>query len=195
MEPAAERRTVAIGGGWSLMEGDHMKKFSATVAALAVLLTAGSAVAQKVTTDHDPSGAFASYKTYAWTKGTESTNPLGEKRIHDGVDAKMAAAGFKAVTESPDVYIATHAVAKEQKELQTTGYGYGPRWGGGMGTATVNTYLVGTLVLDIYDARTKQLVWRGIATDTLSDKPEKNAEKVAKSLEKMFKEYPPKVKK
>jgi len=172
-----------------------MKKFSIAIAAVALVLVAGTAFAQKVTTDSDPAAPFASYKTYAWTKGTESANPLGEKRIHDGVDAKLAAAGFKAATENPDVYIATHAVAKEQKELQTMGMGgYGPRWGGGSGTATVNTYLVGTLAVDIYDAKTKQLVWRGIATDTLSDKPEKNAEKVVKSLEKMFKNYPPKAK-
>jgi len=69
-----------------------MKKFSIAIAAVALVLVAGTAFAQKVTTDSDPAAPFASYKTYAWTKGTESTNPLGEKRIHDGVDAKLAAA-------------------------------------------------------------------------------------------------------
>jgi hypothetical protein len=172
-----------------------MKRVLGLTVAAALLLLPLTAFAQKVTTDNDPKAPFDTYKTYAWTKGTESPNPLGEKRIHDGVDAKLAAAGFKAATANPDVYIATHAVAKEQKELQTMGMGgYGPRWGGGSGTARVNTYLVGTLAVDIYDAKTKQLVWRGTATDTLSDKPEKNADKLEKSLEKMFKAYPPKAK-
>jgi hypothetical protein len=173
-----------------------MKKFT-TVFAAALVLTATAAFAQKVTTDSDPAAPFATYKTYAWTKGTPSPNPLGEKRIQDGVNAKMTAAGFKLVAENPDVVVATHAVAKEEKELVTMGMGGYGRWGygGGTGTTSVNTYMVGTLAVDMYDAKTKNLVWRGIATDTLSDKPEKNADKVEKSLEKMFKEYPPKAKK
>ena len=173
-----------------------MRAIGSTVVAVALILSASSAFAQKVVTDSDASANFKAFKTYAWAKGTESPNPLGEKRIHDGVDAKMKAAGFTLVTEKPDVFVATHAVAKEQKELYTMGMGgYGPRWGGGSGTTTVNTYLVGTLAVDLYDGKTKQLIWRGTATDTLDEKPEKNAEKIAKSLEKMFKEYPPKVKK
>jgi hypothetical protein len=77
-------------GEWCtiLGEGALMKTFSTTIAAVAVVLVAGSAFAQKVTTDNDPKALFSSYETYAWTKGTESTNPLGETRIRDGVDAK-----------------------------------------------------------------------------------------------------------
>jgi len=62
-----------------------------------------------------------------------------------------------------------------------------------MGTAqtTVSEYTVGTLVVDIFDAKSKQLVFRGTATDELSDKPEKNVKKVEKAAEKMFKNFPP----
>ena len=109
----------------------------------------------------------------------------------------MAKAGFKNVDANPDVIVATHAVTKEEKELSASGYRGGLRWGGGMGTASVMTYTyaVGSLVMDLYDAKTKQLVWRGTATDSLEDKPEKNAVKIVKALDKMFKAYPPKLKK
>jgi hypothetical protein len=62
-----------------------------------------------------------------------------------------------------------------------------------MGTATTTTseYLVGTLVTDIFDAKSKQLVFRGIAQDELSDKPEKNVKKLQKASDKMFKDFPP----
>ncbi len=62
-----------------------------------------------------------------------------------------------------------------------------------MGTATTTTseYIVGTLVVDIYDAKTKTLMFRGTATDELSDKPEKNQKKLAKASDKMFKDFPP----
>jgi hypothetical protein len=174
-----------------------MKMHKLVIAAVAVACLPAVALAQKVTTDHDPSAPFATYKTYLWADGTAAPNPLSEKRIREGVDTKMAAAGFKLVTASPDVVVATHVVGKEQKQLSATGYGgygYG-RWGGGGGTATVYTYVQGTLVVDLYDGKTKELVWRGTATDTMSDKPEKNAEKVAKAIDKLFKAYPPKPKK
>jgi hypothetical protein len=48
----------------------------------------------------------------------------------------------------------------------------------------------GTLVVNLYDAKTKKMVWRGVATATASDKPTKNTEKMNKALDKMFEKYP-----
>jgi hypothetical protein len=173
-----------------------MKRLINVTLATALLLLPMTAFAQKVVTDNDPKAPFASYKTYGWGTGTPAANPFGEKRIHDGVDERMAKAGFKQVEANPDVIVATHAVTKEEKELSASGYRGGLRWGG-MGTASVATYTytVGSLVVDLYDAKTKALVWRGAATDSLDEKPEKNAEKIVKALDKLFKAYPPKVKK
>jgi hypothetical protein len=74
------------------------------------------------------------------------------------------------------------------------GYGY-RGWGGmgGMGTATttVSEYMVGTLVVDIFDAKTKALLFRGTASDEISDKTDKNIKKVDKAMDKMFKDFPP----
>lgn len=172
-----------------------MRRAMIAVTALAVLLLPALAHAQKVNTDFDPNVDFSAFKTYAWTKGTPSPNPIGEQRIQDAVNKALQAKGLKLVTDAPDVVVATHAVGKEEKELVTTGFGGPYRWGGGMGTASVNTYIQGTLAVDIYNAQTKKLAWRGVGTDTMSDKAEKNAEKVNKAVEKMFKAYPPKPKK
>ncbi len=57
-------------------------------------------------------------------------------------------------------------------------------------TSTVNTP-VGTLVVDIFDARTKHLIWRGTAQKTLSDKPAKNEKKIEDSVQGMFKHFAP----
>ena len=172
-----------------------MKTIVVMTAALALVMVSGAAFAQKVNTDFDPKADFGAYKTYMWTDGTKSPNPLGETRIHDSVNQRLQAKGLKLVTENPDVIVATHVVAKEQKELYTSGYGgAGWRYGGGMSTTSVNTYIQGTLAVDLYDAKTKTLVWRGVGTDTASDKADKNAEKVNKALDKMFKEFPPKAK-
>ena len=82
------------------------------------------------------------------------------------------------------------------------GWGYGPGWrtgwgyGGGssISTTTASTIPVGTLVIDLLDPKEKQLVFRGVATDTLSSKPEKNTKKIVKSVNKIFEKYPPKEK-
>jgi hypothetical protein len=72
----------------------------------------------------------------------------------------------------------------------------GPRFGG-MGTATSSTISTGTLVLDLYDPTTKQLVWTGTATKTLnpSSDQEKNQKNLDKAMAKLLKNYPPPQKK
>ena len=63
-----------------------------------------------------------------------------------------------------------------------------------MGTATtsVSEFQVGSLIVDMFDAKTKELFWRGIGVDELSDKSDKNQKKIANATQKMFKNFPPK---
>jgi len=153
--------------------------------AIAGALLAATAYAHKVTTDANRSAPFGSYKTYGWTDGTPAPTPLAEQRIHGMVGAQLAARGL-AESHTPDLFVATHAVTAQHPQLIVNGFD----WGLG-GTASVETYTVGTLVVDLYDAHTKQLVWRGVATDSGSDKPEKNTQRIDKALGKMFSKYPP----
>lgn len=152
---------------------------------IACVLLATIAYAQKVSVDSNQSAPFASYRTYAWTQGTPAPESLFEQRIHAGVSAQLAAKGLMQVNDAPDLYVATHAVTQEHPQLVVNGF----RWGLGA-TATVQEYAVGTLVVDLYDAKTREMVWRGVATDSVSDKPQKNTERINKALEKMFAKYP-----
>lgn len=158
--------------------------------AVATVLSTTAAYAQKVTTDSDPAAPFASYKTYMWTTGTPSPNPLGEQRLHEGVNAHLMVKGLTETTSMPDLYVATHVTTREEQELVSTGFGYGGWWGGGSYSTSVHTYVKGTVIVDLYDAKTRKMVWRGSGTGTASSKPAKNADKVADALEKMFEKYP-----
>ena len=160
------------------------------VAAVALVMTTAVIYAQKVTVDSDPAAPFATYRTYAWVQGTPAPNPLNEDRLHASVDARLAARGLGMNTTAPDVFVTTHVTTRERQELIVSGFGYGPWWGGGYGTASVDTSVEGTLVLDLYDAKTKKMVWRGVATATASDKPTKNAKKMNSALDKMFEKFP-----
>ncbi|MFL6308174.1 MAG: DUF4136 domain-containing protein, partial [Candidatus Sulfotelmatobacter sp.] len=90
----------------------------------------------------------------------------------------------------PDVFVTYGTGLQRQRSATATGMGR-LRMGGGLGTINENISNAGTLVVDISNAQTKQLLWRGTATDTLSDKPDKNSQKIAKAVAKMFKKYPP----
>ena len=158
-----------------------------TALALAAL-SAGVVYAQHVTTDSDPAAPFATYKTYAWTPGTASDVSLTEQRIHNGVNAQLQGKGMTQVESNPNVFVATHVTTHTVPQVIADGFG---PWGFGGGMATVQTYTEGSLIVDLYDASTKKMVWRGVATATVSSKPEKNASNIDKALMKMFERYPP----
>jgi len=167
--------------------------------AAAVALIGTAALAQDVKTDFDKSANFGAIKTFAVKIGTSWNNQISEKRITDEIAQTLVEKGWTKADANPDALVLLHGATEKQKSLNTFysgGYGgYGYRgWGmGGMGTATTTTseYLVGTLVVDIFDAKTKQLMFRGTASDEISDKPEKNIKKVQKVADKMFKDFPP----
>jgi hypothetical protein len=164
------------------------------------MLAVAAASAQKVNVDWDKSTDFSKFKTYTWTQGTPAKNPLVDQRIVEAVDTQLAAKGLRKVepTDNPDMIVLYHGATSEETQLNTTsmGYGWGWTWGGtGTQTTTVSKIPVGHLAVDLVDASTKKLVWLGHASDTISDKPEKNEQKIKKAVEKMFKKYPPPEKK
>ena len=164
-----------------------------TVIFMAVL---GAAFAQHVQTDFDHQANFAQYKTYSWQQITPA-NSLRDSRIKDAVDSQLSAKGWTQVDSGGDVAIVAIKTTQNQKTLQTfyDGFGGGWRWRGfggfGSSTTTEQDYKEGTLVVDLYDAKTKQLIWRGSAQDMVSDKAEKNEKNLNKGVSKMFKAFPP----
>ena len=163
-----------------------------------VLLAATASYAQQVKTDYDRSTDFSQYKTYSWEK-VQTQDALWVDRIKGAVDAAMAAKGFTPVATGGDLAIVAMEMTQNHQTLNTyyDGFGGGWRWGGGFGNATtsVDNYKVGTLVVDLFDAKTKDLVWRGSSSDTLSDKSDKNIKNLDKGVQKMFDHFPPDVKK
>jgi hypothetical protein len=162
----------------------------------ALLLAAAFAItatAADVRVDYDHQTNFERYHTYSWGK-VQTSNPLWQQRVQDAVDRDLQARGWQRVESDGDMMIAAVGSTQNQQEY-TTYYDNmgGWRWRGigGTATTTVENYRVGTLVVDIYDANSKQLIFRGVASDTLSDKPEHNERKLEKAVDKMFKKFPP----
>jgi Domain of unknown function (DUF4136) len=165
---------------------------------LIMLLFAGKLSAQQVKTDYDRNANFGKYKTYSWEQ-VKTKNPLDADRIKNDVNAVLAAKGWTQVNSGGDVSIVAMEITQNQQTLNTFYDGFGGGWGwrgfggGGFGEATTSTetYKVGTLVVDLFDAKTKKLLWRGTSSDTLSNNSNKNIKNLDKGVEKMFKEFPP----
>ena len=158
-----------------------------------MLLFASNSRAQDVKTDYDRNANFSQYKTYSWEQ-IKTKDPLMVDRIKSAVNGSLAPKGFTQVPSGGNLSLVAMEITQNQQKLDTfyNGFGGGWRFGGfGDATTTTENYKVGTLVVDLFDTTTKKLVWRGSASDTLSNKSEKNIENLDKGVEKMFKKFPP----
>lgn len=169
-----------------------------------ILIIAASCATIKVSTDFDKSAQFPAYKTYAFTPEALNLNieELNRKRLLTAIENELSLKGFTK-SENPDILIDLK-VTGEQKQTATAtttgGYygGYRYRWGGGMGTTTINydTYLEGTLFIEMIDASKKELVWqgRGVGTIDPDASAKKREENINNAVKQIFTKYPPQVK-
>ena len=181
-----------------------MKRIRSSAILLALCL-GGTAFAQDVRYNFAPGTDFTKYKTYIWAQHPDSMNldQLTLTQMGAAFDAELSKKGLQRATGgSSDLVIVYQFAVQQEKEVTTfdSGYGYGPGWrggwyggGGGFSTSTTSTIAIGSVSLDMYDAATKALVWRGTASKTLDPgaKPDKRQKNMAKAAAKMLKNYPP----
>jgi len=172
------------------------------------LLAAGAASGQDVRYNFDKNADFSKFKTYKWVtiKDAAKVNDLTDKQIIAAVDAELATKGLtKTSDNSANLYIGYQAGIGQEKQFTSFssdwGYGggwYRGGWYGGMGgmsttTGQTSTIYVGQLAVDMYDSANHDLVWRGVASKSISPKakPEKQEKNLAKAVRKLLKNYPP----
>jgi hypothetical protein len=176
-----------------------------------VLLITGCAVAQDVRYNFDRDADFSKFKTYKWVSLNTTTqgDSLLSKQIKAAVDIELGVKGLTKVEEdTADLYIRYQTAIGQEKAFTSynSGWGYGPGWyrggwygspGGGMTTGQTSTIYTGQLDLDMYDSANRDLVWRGVASKTIDTnaKPDKQQKNLIKAVAKLFKNYPPRVKK
>jgi len=154
---------------------------------LAIWLMSCSSVTVK--SDYDANANFAQYKTFDFMSRSRD-NPLNNKRIEAAIEQELIAKGLQKQTAGkPDLLVAYHTNVKDKIDVDTYGYRYG-RYGRRVGTyTTVQKYQQGTLVVDLVDAREKELVWRGWAKGEVHDSISK--EKIDDTVGKILEKYPP----
>jgi hypothetical protein len=156
--------------------------------------------AQKVKVTSDPGADFSKYKTYAWDQGMMA-NPLIRQHVVAAVDKAMSTKGLRKVETEPDLIVS--ALASTESDLTVTNPSWAPVLNsistGIPASAQAWPVTKGTLMVNISDAKTKNGLWRGTASQTLEHGPTgdlvrdaKTVEKpINKAVEKMFKKFPP----
>src|SRR5271166_1813257 len=167
-----------------------MKATALIVCALCLLLGV-PVVAQQVSVNYNHGVSFSQFHTYAW--GSNNTNQIQNSILaqvaQQDIDSAMQGKGLQKVQEgqNPDLIL----TASGGERAQTSYNAWGMRGiGGGMGGITPQQNIEATMVVSLYNPKAQELVWRGIAQDTLSDKGNKNQEIVQKAVQKMFKQWP-----
>jgi hypothetical protein len=180
-----------------------MKSLSALVLSLVIF---ASAFSQKVTTDMDKTVDFTKYKSYqflGWQDNSDAIiNDLDKERMRKSFKSEMDARQLEKKESGADMAISLYIVVSQETSMTaytnyhgTTGYGYrraGWGWGSGYATTTYseNDYLQGTLVMDVFDGESKELIWQGVATGTIQEKPEKREKSIPKTISKLMKKFP-----
>jgi len=172
-----------------------MNTRKAILTSVVVFVLTAASLSQQVKTDYDRDANFTKYKTFSFEK-IDTKDPLLVDRIKSAIGGTLTEKGLTQVESGGDISIVAVEMTNTQQRLDTfyNGFGGGWRFGGRFGDATTTpeTYQVGTLVVDMFDSSTKELLWRGSASNTLSNKSNTNIKNLDKGVQKMFKNYPPK---
>lgn len=164
--------------------------------ALLFIFTLSSCSSVRVNADYDSKISFSNYKTYAYLKSgidKAEISDLDKKRILTAIDGNLASKGMNK-SENPDLLISIFTKEKERVDVNQNysfgwGWGWNPYWG--MGYSNVTTTPVGTLFIDIIDAKTKELIWQGEGSGYLSKNTGKKEARIKEFVSKILEQYPP----
>ena len=178
-----------------------MKKNSALLPVFSIfLLLASCGPALQVTSDYDHSANFSNYHSFRIVKleqQVQAISQFNQQRIIDAVRNEMKSKGFTE-TEDADLLVNIVTILKNEKQLTANTYGYGGgyrpyAWGGGYSSTTVNVenYKNGSLIVEVADAKTKNLLWEGIGNQDI-DQPSSNPDQaIQAAVKSIMASFPP----
>jgi hypothetical protein len=177
------------------------------LACVFVLISLQACSGITVSQDYEETYNFSALKTFSWKPNPDNEygltdNDLVDSRIRKALENDLLAKSYKLVDSGkPDFYV-SYQMSVEQKITSgnlsggiSIGRGSGGSYGGiGVGTGnSVRAYDQGTLLIDVTEVGSDQLVWRGVSTQIVSEhsNPEKTTEMVNATVAKILEQFPP----
>lgn len=141
------------------------------------------------------------YRTFAWGPADAlstgdprlDNNEFFDERVRRDVDTQLAARGFEKTTSGrPDLLVHYHASVTQRLDSRNLDVQYGCA----EGDCRSDVFEVGTLLIDLVDARTNKLVWRGWAKGTIDGVIDNQAwmeQQVDKAVTRILEGLPPRL--
>lgn len=165
-----------------------------------MLFILASCSSVRVNADYDKKVDFNQYKTYAYIKASidkVEISDLDKKRILYAIDDALAAKGFTK-SDNPDMLVSIFTKESERVDVYNNnmwgmgfgwGWGWNPWWG--MNYNSVYTSPEGTLFIDLFDAKTKDMIWQGEGSGYLTKNTDKKDARIKEFVDKILEQYPP----
>jgi len=162
----------------------------------------------RVSQDYEQGYNFLVLKTFSWKENKNheygfKNNELVDTRIRAAIVNQFGMQQYTYIDSGvPDFYISYHFSIEQKISTQqvsggvSMGRGSFGRYGSvGISTGTqVDAYDQGTLLIDVTDASSNKLIWRGISTQMVSEhsSPEKSTKQINETVKKLLAQFPPK---
>ena len=170
-----------------------MKRAATLLGLLAGALTLACST-MTTSVDYDHTINWSQFHTFQLAEGTKDPETFTQKRIEDGITSSLQSKGWTVATSNPDVLVYSHVVLSSEKQWNATsmgGFGY-RGWGGmgGMATATQTNIPIGTIIVDMVNPKTNEMIWRGTAQDQVSGTGADRGQ-IQQAMQQLFKNFPP----
>jgi hypothetical protein len=144
------------------------------------------AAAAAPSVEYDPQVDFSQYHTWSWHKGaTPAANLVAEKRIRDSIEKALSARGLSR-TEGTGALLVLYRASK------TTDIALAPIGTTAPTTPTGIRYVEkGSLVVEMLDAASRNVVWRGHVAGALKYGPSEIGEQVQDAVAALLERFPP----
>ena len=166
-----------------------------------------TAAAKKPKIDYDKKVDFRSFTTYAWVDGAPAPRPGVHLCIRGAVDVELERVGLKLVSpEKADILVTYFAAGEDNFNVSSV---YHPAvttmsapvsysstmWVTGyIGSSTATYFKKATLIVEIGDTKTQQVIWRSVVKDVVKQGDSKLLDQINSTVQRMFKDFPPKAK-
>ena len=173
---------------------------SSSVLAIVLMLgviAAGCASVKEIKVDWDKEADFSGFKTFAFSdEGMPFINEKAGVAVREMVAAELGTKGIQQVeAEDADFLVVLFPAQKDGLRVDWYSMGYMPWWGGWGGTMAVGTRAtdikIGSMIVDIVDARLKRMVWRGTVDIEMKQDIKGSIDRVMGAIEDMFRHFPP----
>lgn len=160
-----------------------------TVVLIMLLLLPFAARAADVKSDYDRSFNLSTLQSFKFLDQTQraakdalADNELVAKRIHSAINKNLVALGLHQAETKADFVIVYHAALRNRAQITTSGR---PLWAAGR--VWVDQYAEGTAIVEFRDAKSGELIWRGLVTEAVD--PNKTEEKINKAIKKLIERF------